>query len=180
MLSRCLVAIAIVVVIASPACATTWGSSEYDCPLCGAKGKYETPMSCGSYIYDWPSKYQLVFWPRTTSLFVYWCQKCSMACYMGDFDQTIPADRRVAVRSAIADVRITSSPKTYWDIPMSARLRVAERVYKALGRDDEFWCDFRRLQGFWFEAEGNAVQAREARLKSLALAKKLAEVTEAH
>jgi hypothetical protein len=54
-----------------------------------------------------------------------------------------------------------------------ARLPIAERVYKILGRDDRFWCEFRRVQGYHLEAASRADEARAARLKALEIAEKL-------
>ena len=48
--------------------ATTWASKDMECPLCGKTTKMEVIASYGSYIYNWPSKHQLIFWPVTTGL----------------------------------------------------------------------------------------------------------------
>ena len=45
--------------------ATTWKPSEKTDPLTGEKVPAWEIMSYGSYIYKWPSKYDLVFWPLT-------------------------------------------------------------------------------------------------------------------
>jgi hypothetical protein len=61
----------------------------------------------------------------------------------------------------------------YHEIPMTARLPIAEKVYELLGRDDRFWCEFRRIEGYHLEAASRADEARRARAEALRLAETL-------
>jgi len=61
----------------------------------------------------------------------------------------------------------------YGSIPMTERLAVAEKVYKTLGRDDEFWCRFYRIAGYHAEEEGKTENAAAARKKALEIAQSI-------
>ncbi len=54
-----------VLLLGGDALATTWASSEKTDPMTGEKVPSHEIMSYGGYIYNWPSKYDLVFWPFT-------------------------------------------------------------------------------------------------------------------
>jgi len=71
--------------------ATTWTPSEVTCPICHTKNKFRTIMSYGSYVYGWPSKFQMVYWPSTDESSVYTCKECHLSAFMWDFEK-IPAD----------------------------------------------------------------------------------------
>jgi uncharacterized protein (DUF2225 family) len=152
--------------------ATTWGSKEIKCSLCGKESEMEVIASYGSYIYRWPSKYQLVFWPRTTARFVYFCKHCHLAAFMGDF-QDIPKDKQAAVKKAIAPLIKKQPDKRYYEIPMDYRLEISQAVYEQLDKDDEFWCNFYRVKGYHLAKAGQAEQAKAARLKAQAIAEKM-------
>ncbi|MBW1811504.1 MAG: hypothetical protein JRJ87_25170, partial [Deltaproteobacteria bacterium] len=79
----------VVMAMSASVIATTWGSKAVKCSLCGKETELEVIASYGSYIYRWPSKFQLLFWPRTTARFLYFCKHCHLTAYMGDF-QKIP------------------------------------------------------------------------------------------
>ena len=46
--------------------------------------------SYGSYIYQEPSKLQLIFWPYTDTPAWYSCKKCRLSVFMEDFDKVPP------------------------------------------------------------------------------------------
>src|SRR5205823_3966604 len=59
----------------------------------------------------------------------------------------------------------------YLEIPMSAKLAVAEKVYRSLGlTDDDFWNHFYRVQGYHSSKPAEGDQARQ---KSIAITEKL-------
>ncbi len=173
MLSRGLVASMLLLALVSAAFATTWLPKEVTCPVCGAVNTFQIPGSYGSYVYQEPSKYQYVFWPATTDKFLYTCKQCRYTAYMGDFED-VPKDKvGVLAKMLEREARIEGPLVPYFEIPMTARLPVAEKVYETLGRDDDFWCEFRRVEGYHLEAAGKADEARTARLEALELAEKL-------
>jgi hypothetical protein len=134
---------------------------------------FQVPGSYGSYVYEEPSKLQYVFWPATTDKFLYTCKQCRLTAYIGDFE-AVPREKvDELARMLKRDAKIEGPLVPYFEIPMVARLPVAEKVYKVLERDDTFWCEFRRVQGYHLEAASRADEARVARLKALEIAEKL-------
>jgi len=70
-----------------PAQATTWAEQEVADPInqdevCDVS----SPMSYGSYIYQWPSKYDQIFWPKTDPNGIWFCEKSGYIAFMEDFD----------------------------------------------------------------------------------------------
>jgi hypothetical protein len=164
---------ALLVSLVSAALASTWFPKEVTCPVCQTVNEFQVPGSYGSYVYQEPSKYQYVFWPATTDRFLYTCKQCRLTAYMGDFED-IPKNKVSALAKMLAKETALEEPLVpYYDIPMAARLPIAEKVYKILGRDDNFWCEFRRIEGYHLEAAGRADEARKARLEALEIAEKL-------
>jgi hypothetical protein len=159
-----------------------WSPAEFECPICKTKNTFMVWDSYGSYIYEWPSKYQLVFWPYTDPQSWYSCKKCKLSIFMSEFTK-IPTERipdlTRTLETAALPAQHERSPQNnplppYLDIPTSARLSVAENVYRTLGRiDDNFWDHFYRVLGYHYQAENQKVQAEKARRKSIALTEKL-------
>jgi hypothetical protein len=146
-----------------------------ECPICEKSTEMEVIASYGSYIYNWPSKYQLIFWPSTTGYGVYFCEHCHLAMFMGDFQDLAkePKEKREAVAKAIAPLKKKQPDKRYYQIPMIYRLKIAEAAYRQLDKDDAFWCRFYRIKGYHHAGEGDAQGAKAARRKALELAEKM-------
>lgn len=149
--------------------ATTWVETEVACPVCQTKNKFRDIMSYGSYIYNWPSKYQFIFWPRTDANVLYTCRKCYLSLFMWDF-RKFPADKTAEVQGALAGISLSGSYESYNRIPMSERLAIAEKIYAKLDRDHDFWCDFYRVQGYHLAHEKKSTEADAARRRALELA----------
>ncbi len=66
--------------------ATTWGERTVTDPVSGADCQVSSPRSYGSYIYDWESKYDQVFWPHTESRGIWHCPESGYVALLGDFD----------------------------------------------------------------------------------------------
>jgi len=152
---------------------TTWSPKDFTCPDCSTVNTFQVIMSYGSYIYQWPSKFQYIYWPLTDTNVVYSCKKCRLTCFMWDYEK-FPKEKLEEVRRKLQGIEIEEKDD-YAKIPMSQRLAAAERVYGVLGRDEEFWCRFYRVLGYHFEAERKADEAKAARKKALDLAIKLLE-----
>jgi len=155
--------------ISGLALATTWFSEEITCPLCGTKNTFYSIRSYGTYIYQWPSRYQLIFWPKTDAFFLWSCKKCKLTTYMWDFEK-IPEEKRDSIRAVLMDVSLSGEYKGYHGIPMPERLEIAEKVYRVLGRDEYFWCEFYRVKAYHLDLAGREGEAKAARLKALAIA----------
>lgn len=148
---------------------TTWVDKEFVCPVCKTKNTFGVVMSYGSYIYQWPSKYQFIFWPLTDSHVLYSCKKCYLSLLMWDFND-LPPNKAPEIQNALKSVEIKGDYKRYTDIPMSKRLEAAEKVYAALQKDGDFWLQFYRVKGYHYAAVKDQAKADEARKKALDLA----------
>jgi uncharacterized protein (DUF2225 family) len=148
---------------------TTWADQEFVCPVCKTKNTFGVVMSYGSYIYQWPSKYQDIYWPLTDSHVLYSCKKCYLSLLMWDFSD-VPQNKLQEIQNALKSVEIKGDYKRYTDIPMSKRLEAAEKVYAVMQKDGDFWLQFYRVKGYHYAAEKDQPKADEARKKALDLA----------
>lgn len=160
--------------------AITWFPKEFECPVCKTRNFFMVWGSYGNYIYEFPSKYQLVFWPYTDIQAWYSCKKCRLTIFMGDFE-SIPAEKIPELRKILEATTLPPQPERsaaeskvhppYLEIAMSAKLAVAEKVYRGLGLTaDEFWNHFYRIVGYHSD---KTAAADEARQKSIALTEKM-------
>lgn len=161
----------------------TWFPAEIECPICKTKNIFLEVGSYGNYIYQYPSKYQLIFWPFTDSPSWYSCKKCRYTNFMGTFAkpaaEKIPELRKVLAEVSLPPQKDLAEKEArdrppYLALPVSARMLVAEKVERTLGNmDDEFWSHFYRVLGYHFAVEGNSAEADGARRKSLELTEKM-------
>lgn len=129
---------------------TTWYPSKHECPICKKSNTYQDIGSYGSYIYNWPSKYQYIYWPKTDSPFLYCCVDCHFATYMWDFD-SVPQQKIESIKLLLETVKLDKKYSDYLDIPITKRLEIAEKVYTILERDNDFWCEFYRVSAYHYE-----------------------------
>jgi uncharacterized protein (DUF2225 family) len=158
--------LAVVLLAALPLLAITTVHEKVVCPICSTENDFLAYASWGSYVYQYPSKFQLVFWPDTWSATVYSCKKCHLSLFMWDFNE-FPKEKIESTKKSLEGVKLSSGYKTYTDIPASEKLQIAERVYQGWNRDDEFWSHFYRVLGYHFAQEKKPEQAKEARLHAL-------------
>lgn len=165
-----------------PSSLTTWFPFEVECPICKTKNVFMQVGSYGTYIYQWPSKYQLIFWPYTDSPAWYSCRKCRLTTFMGDF-KSIPKEKIPSLQEMLKGVSLAAQKERgkeeslanppYLELSISARLLVAEQVYRILGKTgDEFWGNFYRVMGYHFDEEKMQSEADDARRKALAIAER--------
>ena len=159
-------------VLALPA---TWVDTQVTCPVCGTVNVFKAIASYGTYVYREPSRFQYVFWPATTDNFLYLCKQCHLTTYMQDFENVPP--EKVDELSAMLEreAGIEGDVVPYYDVAVSIRLGIAEKVYEILGRDAAFWGEFRRVEGFHLARAEMRTPAREARLEALRLAERMLE-----
>jgi len=143
------------------------------CPVCGVENEFFDYASWGSYVYQWPSKFQMVFWPQTYPTSLYICKKCHYTAWLWDF-KNLDHDKIPAVQKTLSAISDIPAFEKYGQVPMSRRLMVAEHVYQTLGKDDVFWSEFYRVQGYHLAAEKKPDEAKQARSKARDLLSKLA------
>lgn len=146
----------------------TWFPKEFTCPIDNEKNTFLVVGSYGSYIYSYPSKYQWLFFPVTDSPTYYICKKCHLATYMWDFDE-IPKDKIPELKKILANVKVSKpfKDKEYTELPVTERMEIMAKVYSVLGKDDDWWENFYRIEGYHYGASGDASRAAAARKKSL-------------
>lgn len=158
-------------VLFSNSFAITFFPQEFTCPIDGQKNTFQVVGSYGSYIYSYPSKYQWLFFPQTSSTTFYTCKKCHYTAYSWDFDK-LPKEKIAAVKKVLAGVKFSKPFDDYLKAPLEERLEIMEKVYGVLDKDDEWWESFYRTKGYFYHVMGSTEKAAEARRKSLDLIQK--------
>ena len=162
------VSLVFVLFLTTSASAITWYPKEFVCPIDQEKNTFMVVGSYGSYIYNYPSKYQWLFFPNTSSNNFYMCKKCHLTTYMWDFDK-FPKDKIEEVGKMLAKNKIDQKFKDYRKVPVTTRLEMMERVYREIGQDDVFWEQFHRIRGYHYGKDGESEKAFADRKKSLSL-----------
>ncbi len=171
-LYRILIIAALLVMPAAMVPAETWTDRQVACPVCGTIGTFKTPASYGSNVYMKETNIQLLFWPHTDNYSFYSCKHCGFTSFMSDytdFDSTY----KQKVADLLKSEKIKADFVNYYDYPIVKRLDLAEKCYKAMDKDDYFWCQFYRLKGYYLEQERDSAGARVNRTKALGLAEKM-------
>lgn len=139
--------------------ATTWSQKEVADPFSNAKCKVSAPMSSGSYIYQWPSKLDGVYWPHTTMRWVWHCPKSGYTSFGNDFDQ-LSGPEHDRIRAFLKSAQTLTLPQGD-----SANLLLLESIYELRDKDDQFWGWFFRVKANLLE--GLAQASRRASMKYL-------------
>lgn len=167
--------------------AITWAPVEVECPICKTKNVFMQWLSFGSYIYQHPSKYQLIFWPDTDSLSWYSCRQCRFTVFVEDFKPP-PADKLAQVKKVLEEIKLPPQKlgtvkemrenPPYLAVPSYLRLQAAEKIYRAMDQgDDQFWNHFYRVLAYHLELGKKLGEADDARRKALAISERLAAET---
>ena len=81
----------------------TYGEVNVVCPICHTQNVFTGIMSWGSYIYQWPSKFQLVFFPQTDPSQLYHCKRCHFTAWSWDFE-ALPIEKSGAIAKMLEGV----------------------------------------------------------------------------
>jgi tetratricopeptide (TPR) repeat protein len=120
--------------------ATTWAPSEKTDPLTGDKVAARKIMSYGSYIYKWPSKYDLVFWPLTDENWICLNPKNGYAAFNNHFEDISDEEKKTIKQWLEKHYNPAQVPKFHKE-----KLAWLEKIYQQRKMDDDFWCLFYRL-----------------------------------
>ncbi len=129
--------------IAGTVHATTWAPSEKTDPLTGEKVSSQNIMSYGGYIYNWPSKYDLVFWPLTDENWICLNPKNGYAAFSNDFENLSDKEKNTLKQWLAKNYNPAQAPKSHKE-----KLAWLEKVYQQRKMDDDFWCLFYRLMAY--------------------------------
>lgn len=155
----------------------TYATVEVVCPICQTKNTFTTWASSGGYVYFWPSRFQMVFWPYTDPVGTYHCRNCHYSVFEWDFANP-PEEKLAAIRQLLQSVSCPRHADDYLKMPVSDRLAIAEQVYRLFEPDERFWCSFYRVLGYHLHEEGRKKEAAEARRRALKLAHQLLQQAE--
>lgn len=110
--------------------------------------------SYGSYIYQWPSKYDQVFFPHTDEAAIWHCQASGFLALIGDFEGLSQAER-----IAIGALLKRQPPATAF----KEKVALLEQVYAL--RDKERWFKNRlwRVLARWHQRVGDLQRANALR-----------------
>lgn len=135
-------------VFASIANATTWSEPERiaDPLQSNSHCLVESPTSWGGYIYQWPSKYDQVFWPRTDPKGIWFCSKSGFTAFIGDFELT--PNEKAAVAEKLATFYKPINKPT-----LREKLVLLEKSYGARNQDTRAKIELLRVLAYYHEAD---------------------------
>lgn len=142
-LKRCVTQALVIVLIGASASGTTFISGKKTDPIGGETVTVHDVASWGSYIYDAPSKYDLVFWPFTDELWIWFCPESGYASFGDDFDKVTDEEKARLALWLKENYKPSERPTTHKE-----KLAWLERVYGQRQKDRDFWCRFHRLMAY--------------------------------
>lgn len=136
--------------------ATTWTEPQPvpDPVQEDAKCYVSQPMSSGSYIYQWPSKYDQVFWPLTDPKGIWFCQQSGFTAFIDDFELT--AGERSALTNALASYEQIRKPS------LRQKLALLQKSYAARNVDERFNIRLLRVLAYYNEDDFKDFDAARA------------------
>lgn len=146
-LARDLLVVMLLVSAAFPAAATTWGETTVVDPISGKPCKVATPASMGSYVYEWPEKYDQVFFPVTAADGI-WACRSGFASVIGDIDLSGVEKQRITAFLAKLDAG-ERQPASIAD-----RLQRADTLYALRDLQPERRALIHRILAYDFERMG--------------------------
>lgn len=151
-----------ITLITSAALATTWGKSTKVDPITQEEVECMDVESAGDYIYGWPSKFDLVFWPFTAPQWIIMNEKTGYAAFNPDFE-SLPADEIAPMKEWLAkNYDPANPPKTHFE-----KLLWLEKVYAQRKMNDDFWSYYYRLMAYLYSEEKNDEKSLEYVKKAL-------------
>lgn len=134
--------------LASIAHATSWAEPELitDPVRADSQCLVDSPMSSGSYIRHWPSKYDQVFWPRTDPKGIWFCSTSGFTAFIGDFELT--PNEKAAVAAELATFYKPIKKPTLRD-----KLVLLEKSYAARNQDTRGKIELLRVLAYYHEAQ---------------------------
>lgn len=138
--------------------ATTWAETTLTDPLTGEKVPAREIASFGGYIYEWPSKFDLVFWPMTDESFICLNPKSGYAAFNDEFEKLTPEEVEKLRDWLAKNYDPERPPRTHIE-----KLEWLERVYEQRRMPPTFWRRFYCLMAYML---------REDEARSLAYVRK--------
>lgn len=145
--------------------ATTWSAGRVQDPIGSGECAVHRPMSSGSYIYHWPSKYDGVYWPYTDPHWIWFCPGSGYTSFGDDFHKLTQEEIENVRRYLQSNFRSTNT-----DVPIALKLKLLEDIYALRNKDSTFWAHFYRVLAY--SNEKTPQVSLEYRRKALPLIEK--------
>jgi hypothetical protein len=144
--------------------AVTWAQREIHDPVSGKTCQVATLTSSGSYIYDWPEKYDQVFVPVTAAEGIWFCDGSGFASFIGDDKLGHVEKKRIA---AFLDRHVGSASE---QSGIATRLQRAEAIYALRDLTPERRALVHRILAYDFESlADDPLRTRQHRRAALAI-----------
>lgn len=138
---------------------TTWKDDEVPDPLIkGESCQVHKPMSYGGYIYRYPSKYDFVFWPFTSSRSIWYCPASGYMAFMSDFDTISEAEIPVILDYTQANPLLADD--------VISQLRYMQGIYQLRDIDDDYRNKLNRVYARYFQTQELFEEANQFRIKA--------------
>ncbi|VUD48285.1 hypothetical protein TDB9533_01203 [Thalassocella blandensis] len=135
---------------------TTWVEAKVDDPVKkGKKCRVSEPASYGGYIYQWPSKYDQVFWPFTDVNSIWFCKKSGFVSFMADFSE-VNDEEINRIKEYLNSNRI-KKPTT------SQLVEMLEKINSLREFTPEYKNMLTRVYARWYQQLGDLKKAKEYR-----------------
>jgi hypothetical protein len=118
-------------------------------PVSGAEVEVHEVASCGSYIYHWASKYDMVFWPMIAEQWIWFSPQSGYAAFGDDFEKLKGTDKEKVTAWLAEHYDPGAKPKAHEE-----KLLWLENIYRQRKMDDEFWCYYYRLMAYFYSEKG--------------------------
>ena len=136
---RFAMAVAVFLFAGNSVFATILAPEDKKDPFTGEKVVVHSIVSYGSYIYQYPSKYDLVFWPLTEESWIFLSESSGYAGFSGDFEiKDSEKEKLEAWLKENYDPK--KKPKTHLE-----KLVWLGKVYENRETDPKFWSTYYRL-----------------------------------
>jgi len=135
----------VVLLILSATChSTTWSPSTVTDPIGGKQCHVYQVASYGSYIYQWESKFDGVYWPYTDAHWRWDCRESGYISFGSDFsDLTEEEVERISAYLSNAASRY------------GGEFERMEEIYKLRNKDNKFWTWFYRVKANWHHGQAD-------------------------
>ncbi len=113
--------------------ATTFFPSKVDDPFSNGKMTIQEIVSYGTYIYQWDSKYDMVFWPYISEEWIAFSPKSGFICFSGEHEVT-DEEKAILAHWLEQNYDKKNKPKNHVE-----KLIWLLEVTKARGSADDYW-----------------------------------------
>ena len=168
---RYVVTIALALLSATSTYAITFAPGTRDDPFAPGKS-CDAPMlaSYGDYVYDWPSKYDLIYAPRDYPQWIWRCESSGYVSFPHEFGTFANDAEKARIAAYLAQANFGAKLKDEQSGVSQALLQHLEKIYALRDQDDAFQAYFMRYMAWQHRAKP---AADEYRKKALALYTKL-------